>query len=284
MKAVREKCYPECVKSGRFDQSHRFRARPIKKPVASYGEWGYQNLDRIGDTLIEGYVIILDQTAPTTVLEGWALDPLAQTTASGVTIQVGERYYETVYGKERDTVAEFFHNDAYLNCGYTIELDTQELIAAQSIAIYVISADGAYQYPPETYTIRLSTIKPVVSYTEWGFHNLDRLGDIHAEGYTVNVDQTKETTVVEGWALDPLANSTASGVTIQIGDQYYEAEYGKERDTVAEYFQNDSYLKCGYLLEVNTQELLVAGSMKVHVISSDGAYQYPPEEYVIQGK
>ncbi len=254
------------------------------RPVVTYEEWGYHNLDRAGDTPTEGYEITIDQTAPTTELEGWAIDPLAQTTASGVIIQIGDQYYEAVYGKERDTVAEFFHSDSYLKCGYTIELNTQELAASQYITIHVISADGTYQYPPETYSIRLNTVKPVVSYTEWGFHNLDRLGDIHAEGYNVNVDQTKEVTVVEGWALDPLADSTASGVIIQIGDQYYEAEYGKERDTVAEYFQNESYLKCGYLLEVNTQELLSAGSMKVHVISSDGMYQYPPEEYFIQGK
>jgi len=132
--------------------------------------------------------------------------------------------------------------------------------------------------------ISLNTVKPIVAYREWGFHNLDRPGDIHTEGYNGNIDQTKETTVVEGWALDPLANSTASCVMIQIGDQYYKAEYGKERDNVAEYFQNSTYLKCGYQLEINTQELLSTGSMKVHVISSDSTYQYPPEEYIIQGK
>jgi len=65
------------------------------KFVVTYKGWGYQNLDRAGDTPIEGYIMTLDQTTPTTELEGWAVDPLMQTTASGVIIQIGDRFYET---------------------------------------------------------------------------------------------------------------------------------------------------------------------------------------------
>jgi len=66
---------------------------------------------------------------------------------------VGDQYYNATYGKERTSVVEFFQNEAYLNSGYTINLNTQELIDAGTVIIHVISADGSYQYPPCIYTV-----------------------------------------------------------------------------------------------------------------------------------
>lgn len=130
-------------------------------------------------------------------------------------------------------------------------------------------------------TVKLA---PAVNYTEWGYHFTDYLGTTPSEGNVLTVNSWDATSFMEGWAIDPLAGSVASAVVIQVGDQYYRADYGKERDTVSTYFQNDGYLYSGYTISLDTQELIEAGGLIVHILSADGTYQYPPCVYTIQSK
>ena len=120
-------------------------------------------------------------------------------------------------------------------------------------------------------------IKPVVEYEGWGYHNLDYCCNYPVEEHKIKILINDDCCHLEGWALDPLIGSTASSVIIQVGDQYYEAKYGKERETVATYFQNDEYLKCGYVLDLKTEDVISTQSITIHVISKDGTYQYPSE-------
>lgn len=125
---------------------------------------------------------------------------------------------------------------------------------------------------------------PIIVYGEWGYHFTDYLGTTPSNGNVLTVNSGDATSYMEGWAIDPLADAAASGVVIQVGDQYYTADYGKARDSVSNYFQNDAYLHSGYTINLNTQELMVAGRLTVHVLSADGTYQYPPCIYTIQFK
>ena len=77
--------------------------------------------------------------------------------AGAVYLQVGEQLYRMNYGKERQSVVDAFEDNAYLNSGYTILLDTAELLEAREITIHVISADGTYRYAPVTYRVEGTT-------------------------------------------------------------------------------------------------------------------------------
>lgn len=130
----------------------------------------------------------------------------------------------------------------------------------------------------------LKGVLPTIDYTDWGYHFIDYLGTTPSNGNVLTVNSWDATSFMEGWAIDPLAGATASAIVIQVGDQYYRADYGKDRDSVSAYFQNEAYLHSGYTINLNTQELIEAGRVIVHVLSADGTYQYPPCVYTIQSK
>ncbi|MBQ3222100.1 MAG: hypothetical protein IJB41_00660 [Clostridia bacterium] len=117
---------------------------------------------------------------------------------------------------------------------------------------------------------------------EWGYQYLDYCDDVIASEGTIWVQAGNTRSYMEGWALDPLAGSVAGRVIIEVGGELFEAEYGKERDSVAAYFQNDAYLCSGYTAILDTQKLIDAGQIAVHVISQDGTYQYPPAVYTVK--
>lgn len=139
----------------------------------------------------------------------------------------------------------------------------------------------AYLWEPEVANT-LPGILHVVQYSDWGYHFADYMGTIPSDGHVLTVNGEDMISCLEGWAIDPLAGTVASSVVIQVGDHYYHADYGKERDSVAAYFQNDAYQYSGYMIKLNTQELITEGRIIVHVLSADGTYQYPPSLYTIQ--
>ena len=121
-----------------------------------------------------------------------------------------------------------------------------------------------------------------VDYADWGFHCLDFCNGVSADGLTVTVPSNREQLCLNGWALDPLAGSTASSVVVQVGDQFYEASYGHAKQSVADYFQYGNYLYSGYTAILPTEDVIEAGSFTIHVISADGTYRYPPQTYHIE--
>lgn len=123
---------------------------------------------------------------------------------------------------------------------------------------------------------------PVIDYSEWGYHFIDYLGTTPSEDNVLTVNSYDRSSYMEGWAIDPLASKTASGVVVQVGDKFYATDYGKKRDSVSSFFQNDSYMYSGYTIILDTEELMEAGRIIVHVLSFDGTYQYPPTVYSIK--
>lgn len=128
-------------------------ASVLEQPIVDYGDWGYHCIDYMGTIPANNNVLTVNADEQISLMEGWALDPLAGTVAGRVIVQVGDKHYMANYGKARESVSSTFQNEAYTNSGYTIALDTQELISAGCITVHVISLDGSYQYPPATYTI-----------------------------------------------------------------------------------------------------------------------------------
>lgn len=117
--------------------------------------WGYCCVDYCNGALSSDMKLTLSASAPLCMLQGWALDPNAGTTASTVFVQVGDQYYTANYGISKQSVVDYFQNENYLNSGYTISLNTEDVIEAGEVTVHVISADGTYRYAPFTYQVEV---------------------------------------------------------------------------------------------------------------------------------
>jgi len=115
------------------------------------------------------------------------------------------------------------------------------------------------------------------------FHWLDYINKELYTGNEINIDVNSEYISIEGWALDGINDTTASQVVIQVGEEYSLANYGKERESVVNYFEKPQYLNSGYTANLNTKKVLDAGGFSVHVISADETYQYEPRYYSVIG-
>lgn len=185
-----------------------------------------------------------------------------------------------------DWLAQSFGELAFIHYNDLSELDVLISQLSPDVVIGAFLSSGVWStYSWESVAENtLPGLLPVVDYAEWGYQFVDYLGSTLSGGNVLTVNSGDVTSFIEGWAVDPLAGTTASAVVLQIGDQYYYADYGKERDSVSDYFQNDAYLQSGYTATLDTQELMAAGQLMVHVLSADGTYQYPPSVYTIQSQ
>ena len=126
----------------------------MKLSIVSYdGPAKYMSLDIFANELAGQGSVSIASNKETCYVEGWAADPLAGGVASSVFIQVGNEYYATEYGKARPEVAEVYGSKAYLNSGYIVVLNADEVRKAGSVVVHVISADRTYRYAPITYTV-----------------------------------------------------------------------------------------------------------------------------------
>ena len=251
---------------------------------------GFHYLDTCNDAVIPDGVFSLAFADERYQLEGWAIDPDGKTTASAVFVQVADEYYQAEYGKERVTVADYFNEENYVYCGYTITLDAAKVNQAGYIQIHVVSGDGTYRFSPVVYSVEspVKYDKPLTDLPLAEFDgpvkylSLDIFADVLAGENEVYLTPDKEQCYIEGWATDPLAGSVAGAVYIEVGQEVYRAEYGKPRPEVAEaYGGNLSYTNCGFTLTVGAQEIREAGRIVIEVVSADGEYRYKPVSYQV---
>lgn len=92
----------------------------------------------------------------------------------------------------------------------------------------------------------------------------------------VILNQVNQTVNIIGWALDPKTNSVAGGVYLKVGDKYYTGNYGIPREGVANTFNNDSLMNCGFSFVIKSEELAKEDEISLVVISKDLTFQYIP--------
>ena len=122
---------------------------------------------------------------------------------------------------------------------------------------------------------------PIVK-TQGLYEILDYIDDTLSHDYLISIDASRTVSFAEGWAIDIDNNSAAGRVFVQVGDHYYSANYGKERASVADAFNNNAFLYSGYTVSLDTNEILQAGKISVHVVSQDESYRYEPIEYHVK--
>ena len=97
--------------------------------------------------------IKVDSTKNITNLVGWALDTKSSSPATNVYLKVDDKYYSGEYGIPRQSVADAFSNNDLINSGFSINIDTKELLNAGEVSFIIISNNREYQYSPITMKI-----------------------------------------------------------------------------------------------------------------------------------
>lgn len=115
---------------------------------------------------------------------------------------------------------------------------------------------------------------------------LDYINDdaVQDNNPTLFVDPDKTCITLHGWGLDILKNQLASSVIVEVENELYYGNYGNDRQIVADYFSNQELLKSGFDVAIDTKKVLQSGGFKLHIISNDGAYEYPPLMFNVYAK
>lgn len=84
-----------------------------------------------------------------------------------------------------------------------------------------------------------------------------------------------------GWAADFKTRQPLSALYLQVGDQVIQCNYGIERTSVSDHYQDDNLKNTGF--SVTFPELYLCGGEVDQLVfiqvGADGAYRYEPVSY-----
>ncbi len=82
--------------------------------------------------------------------------------------------------------------------------------------------------------------------------------------------------IIDGWAIDNVNMLELSDVYVQIGDDYYNTNYGKESQFLASHFNNENYANAKFAVNIDVNQLRKDNINEIYIIavSKDGTYQY----------
>ena len=126
--------------------------------------------------------------------------------------------------------------------------------------------------------------EPVGYYGTW----LDYYNDMKpAEKGIIEIDKSASTVSLSGWAVDPDNKNSLNGLYIKAGDKILMTNFGQERTSVVDYFDNPDYLKSGFNVTFSASLLYddngqLIDSIYFIPVAHDGSYMYEPVEYKLE--
>lgn len=106
-------------------------------------------IDAINDDLkaYEAGKAEITGSEPFVTIRGWAIDDKASKAAGGVWVEIDGKAYAAGYGSDRRSVADHFHNDAFLLSGFSCEIPVSALTPGpHSLSFKILSHDKKYYY------------------------------------------------------------------------------------------------------------------------------------------
>lgn len=94
---------------------------------------------------------------------------------------------------------------------------------------------------------------------------------------TINIQGDK--IAITGWAVDRESKKLAGGIYIEIGGQFFPANYKKARPDVAKHLNNSNYLRSGYDFVIPTSKIAKGlHPVKIHILSNDKSAVFEPSK------
>jgi len=90
----------------------------------------------------------------------------------------------------------------------------------------------------------------------------------------IDFSLNEQSVIIMGWAADRISMKPASAIYLKVGDYYFKAEYGLERNDVEKHFGKSELAKTGYKVAVPRAYLALADKIEFILISAEGTGQY----------
>ena len=227
-------------------------------------------------------------------LYGWAGDTERGEPLSALYVKAGDQVFRCDYGIDRQSVVDYFKNENLRYTGFSVTLPESvfEEDTVEQLQFIGVSQDGAYRYADHPYAVSYVTENPAV--------DMDGIpGQLSDTPLTLFVDtcndenQTEEQTVqitpgaasyrLYGWAGDTERGEPLSALYVKAGDQVYRCDYGIDRQSVVDYFQNENLRYTGF--SVTLPGFVFEGGAVEQLqfigVSQDGAYRYADHPYAV---
>lgn len=93
--------------------------------------------------------------------------------------------------------------------------------------------------------------------------------------------QDGDAVILNGWAADFNAGMPLSALYIKIGDKTIKCQYGTERTSVSDYFQNENLKMTGFNVTVPKSDLDGVDKIEFIQVGNDGSYRYENVVYTL---
>ena len=124
-----------------------------------------------------------------------------------------------------------------------------------------------------------------ISYKDMWLDNVNSI-DLNTEGYIAGqipkkLYQDAQTVFFNGWAADFNVNMPLSALYLKAGDKIIRCQYGIERTSVSDFFQNENLKMTGF--NVTIPKTYLDGVDKIEFIQGgyDGSYRFEAVEYTL---
>jgi hypothetical protein len=224
-------------------------------------------------------------------LRGWAIDQAEVAPASAVYAIIGSYVIRATYGELRADIASRYRNERFRDCGFTIEIPLDRLLAGHhTIRLRVVGVGEHVIYEDANIPLDVAAFAALGAASPGGLPArgvVDKMAVFDALGHIV--DPPSAMTLVRGhqlflsgWAIDERNDTLARAVQVCVdGLVSTTAVYGLERRDVAQHFHRPDLTECGFVALVATAAL-AAGSHHavVRVIDRSGTRFYDLDEPV----
>lgn len=237
------------------------------------------------------------------IVTGWAIDMQADSPASAVYVDIDGTLYPTLYGNDRQDVAEFLQNPAYTPCGFLAHIPISTVGPGQhTLSLKIVASDGKTWYgsdsslpvhvgspteptepttlpaqPPDLSSLNLrshSTRFSIDTINQETVYNRD-------ENTPLRIPTDTRVLTISGWAVDIPADSPASAVYVDIDGTLYPTQYGSNRQDVADFLEDRAYTPCGFHTEIPISAVGPGQhTLSLKIVASDGSGYYAPERQV----
>ena len=236
----------------------------------------------------------------TVFLNGWAADFNANMPLSALYLKVGDKTVKCQYGIERTSVSDFFQNENLKMTGFNVTIPKSYLDGVDKIEFIQVGNDGTYRFESVEYKVVDTgsfdnnlvlgnidipdNVKPLQDIQYYGMW-LDNVNGVdfnvgHTQG-EITKALYQDSNVVEfiGWAADFTVNKPLSALYLKIGERILKCEYGVERTSVSDHFQNPDLMMTGFEISFPTEYLKEINEIEFIQVGNDGTYTFEPIKY-----
>ena len=227
-------------------------------------------------------------------LYGWAGDTVHGEALSALYVKAGDQIFRCDYGIDRQSVVDYFQNENLRYTGFSVTLPESVFVdgTVEQLQFIGVSKDGSCRYKNTPYDVSYVTMPSTVAAEDIPSQLSDTDLTLFVDSCN-DENQTEQQTVrimpgaasyqLYGWAGDTMHGEALSALYVKAGDQIFRCNYGIDRQSVVDYFQNENLRYTGF--SVTLPESVFADGTVEQLqfigVSQDGSCRYAEYPYTI---